>query len=279
MIRLNAFAKINLYLEVIGKRPDGYHEIDSIMQSVSLYDAITVTPSGSGIEIVPSDHRIPRDRNNTAYKAARAFFDRTNIKGGVTVQLEKNIPIAAGLAGGSADAAAVLVGMNRLFNAGLTESDLSVLGAEVGSDVPFCLIGGTCRCRGRGELVERIKDLPPTWFVLVKPEFGVSTKWVYENFDLVFVREHRLADVHEQPSGIHLYNDLEKVVVPKYPEVGEIKKKLVQFGCLQSEMSGSGPTVYGMAGDEATARKVFDRIKAEYPQSFLVRNVSSGVSV
>ncbi len=279
MIKVTAFAKINLYLEVIGKREDGYHEIDSIMQSVSLFDAVSVLRTESGIEIASSELRIPKDKTNTAYRAAEVFIDRTGIKGGVAIEIAKKIPIAAGLAGGSADAAAVLFGMNKMFGAGLSESDLITLAAEVGSDVAFCLTGGTCRCRGRGELVDKMTDLPLTWLILVKPDFSVSTKWVYDNFDLVFIKEHRLVDVHTPLSAIHLYNDLEKVVVPKYPEVGEIKKKLVRLGCLQAEMSGSGPTVFGMAKDEASAKKVFSEIKKEYAQSFLVRTVSTGLSV
>ena len=278
MIELRAFAKINLSLEVLGKREDGFHEIESIMQSVSLSDTVTLDQTGKGIEIVPSDPRIPKDRKNTAYKAAQLFFDRTGTGSGVRIGITKNIPIAAGLAGGSADGAAVLSGLNKLFRAGLSDDDLLALAAEVGSDVPFCLTGGTCRCRGRGELIDKLKDLEPTWFILVKPDFGVSTKWVYDNFDLVFIKENRSAGDHIPTTGIHLYNDLEKVVVPKYPEVAEIKKKLVHLGCLQSEMSGSGPTVFGMAKDETSARNVHLEMKKSYPQSFLVQSVNSGLS-
>jgi 4-diphosphocytidyl-2-C-methyl-D-erythritol kinase len=274
MISLRAFAKINLYLEVLGRREDGYHEIESVMQSVSLSDLVTLEKIGSGIEIVSSELRIPKDRQNTAYKAAQIFFDKTGVTVGVRIGIEKNIPIAAGLAGGSADAAAVLSGLNQLYKTELTESDLLALAAEVGSDVSFCLVGGTCRCRGRGELIEKMEALGPTWIVLVKPEFGVSTKWVYDNFDAA-----PKAEAERPPAtGIHLYNDLEKVVVPKYPEVGEIKKKLVQLGCMQSEMSGSGPTVFGISSDEQSARKAYLEMKKKYSQSFLVQAVNAGLS-
>jgi 4-diphosphocytidyl-2-C-methyl-D-erythritol kinase len=274
MISLRAFAKINLSLEVLGKREDGFHEIDSIMQSVSLYDVVRLSRAAPGIEIASLELRIPKDDKNTAYKAAQVFYDKTGLDPDIKIEIEKNIPIAAGLAGGSADAAAVLFGMNKLYKAGLTESDLLALAAEVGSDVSFCLMGGTCRCRGRGELVDKLADLPPTWFVMVKPEFGVSTKWVYENYD----SSAKVRTEHPPASGIHLYNDLERVVSPKYPEIGAIKKKLIHLGCLQAEMSGSGPTVFGIARDKVSAENIYLEMKKNYSQSFVVSSVNSGLS-
>ena len=280
MIKLKAFAKINLALQVIGKRPDNFHEIDSIMQSVSLCDEVSVSMKSAGIELVLSDITLPLDNKNTAYRAASVFFDKTGHIPSVKIEIQKNIPVAAGLAGGSADAAAVLVGLNQLYNAGLSESELSVLGAEIGSDVPFCLVGGTCRCRGRGELVEKIPSSKlqlPAWYVLVKPNFNVSTKWVYDNFAAVWAKEHRLAGTHVPLSGISLFNDLEKVVLPKYPEVENIKKQLIHLGCLQSQMSGSGPTVFGLVPDLETAQKIYGRMKLDYKQTFLVEPVSRGI--
>ena len=284
MIKLAAFAKINLALQVIGKREDNYHEIDSIMQSVSLFDEITITHTDPGIEIISNDSSLPRDSKNTAYKAAMVFFDKTGVRPDALIDIKKNIPVAAGLAGGSADAAAVLFGLNQIYKTGLTESDLSVLGAEVGSDVPFCLTGGLCRCRGRGELIEKIpprsdRGQIPTWYVLVKPDFEVSTKWVYDNFDLVWILEHRLVGTHIPLSSITLFNDLEKVVLPKYPEVQNIKKRLIQLGCLQAVMSGSGPTVFGLAPDFNTAQKIYNEMKTKYQQTYLVEPVSSGIEI
>lgn len=279
MIRLKAHAKINLFLQVIGKRADGYHEIDSVMQSVSLHDEIKLTEVETGIELTVNNPHLPADENNLAYKAARIFFDRTGIKSGVKIEILKNIPVAAGLAGGSADAAATLIGLNQLFKCGLTESDLLTLAADLGSDVPFCTMGGTCRCRGRGELVEKMEPPAESFWVLVKPDLELSTKWVYDNFDLVWIAEKRLVGTHQSFSGLTLYNDLEKVVLPKYPKVEGIKKRLIQLGCLQAIMSGSGPTVYGLARDDASARQIYSEIKKEYPQSYAAQSVESGVSM
>jgi len=277
--KLKARAKINLSLQVIGLREDGYHEIDSIMQSVSLFDHVTLSRQTAGITIRTSDLRIPSDERNTAFKAAKVFLNKTGIEQGVVIEIEKNIPIAAGLAGGSADAAATLVGLNQMFKTGLTGSDLINLAAEVGSDVPFCIEGGTARCRGRGELVEKLKipEVGKLIFILVKPEVSISTKWAYENFDRVFIAEKRLAGTHRQITGITLYNDLEKVVLPKYPEVEGIKKRLIHLGCPQALMSGSGSAVFGIADNEIQAQAIYHEILKDHPRSFLVYPETAGV--
>lgn len=279
MQKLKAYAKINLTLQVIGLREDGYHEIDSIMQSVSLFDQITVCKQTAGITINTSDLRIPSDERNTAYKAARVFLDKTGIEQGVKIEIEKNIPISAGLAGGSADAAATLVGLNQMFKTGLTSSDLINLAALVGSDVPFCITGGTARCRGRGEIVEKedIPEIGKLIFILVKPEVSISTKWAYQNFDRVFIAEGRVAGTHQALSGITLYNDLEKVVLPKYPEVEKVKKRLIHLGCPQALMSGSGSAVFGLVDDEPKAQSIYREILKDYPRSFLVYPETAGV--
>lgn len=279
MQKLKAHAKINLSLQVIGLREDGFHEIDSIMQSVSLFDNLTLSRQTAGITVKTSDLRIPSDERNIAYKAARVFLDKTGVEQGVKIEIEKNIPIAAGLAGGSADAAAVLVGLNQMFGTGLTGSDLINLAASVGSDVPFCIEGGTARCRGRGEIVEKL-DIPEIGkliFIIVKPEVSISTKWAYENFDRVFIAEKRLAGTHQQMTGITLYNDLEKVVLPQYPEVEKIKKRLIHLGCPQALMSGSGSAVFGLADNELKAQTIYREVLKDYPRSFLVYPETAGV--
>lgn len=278
-MKLKAYAKINLTLNIIGKREDGYHEIDSIMQSISLFDEVTLTPKSFGIEIKTPDLRLPLGPKNTTYKAAQLFFDRTGVESGVVIEIEKMIPVAAGLAGGSADAAAVLVGLNRLFKSNLSESDIQILAASVGSDVPFCCVGGTCRSRGRGELVERIEDLPEIWFVLVNPDFEIKTKWVYENFDLVWIKEKRMVGTHIPITSINLYNDLEKVVLPKYPVLERLKRRLIQLKCLQALMSGSGPTIFGMAPDEETAIRAVADLRQDFPQTYVVESIPRSLEV
>ncbi|OGC15571.1 4-(cytidine 5'-diphospho)-2-C-methyl-D-erythritol kinase [candidate division WOR-1 bacterium RIFOXYC2_FULL_37_10] len=277
-MKLYAFAKINFILQVIGKLSSGYHEIDSLMSSVSLHDELFLENADFGIDLSLSDYSIPTDEQNTAFKAAKLFLDKVNIKSGIKMRIKKNIPVAAGLAGGSADAAAVLIGLNKLFDAKLSKDELLDLGAKIGSDVPFCLTGGLCRCRGRGELVERL-DSKKLLFVLVKPSLAISTKSVYEEFDKSFIEKENYIDKALKEGTLNLRNDLEKVVLPQYPEIGEIKKKLLELKCEQSLMSGSGSTVFGMISDKKKAQTIYSNIKKLYPQSFLVEAVDTGVSV
>lgn len=271
-MQLCARSKINLSLRVLGKRADGFHEIDSIMQSISLADNIKLTPTSKEIKIICSNPLIPTDNKNTAYRAAELFFDKTNINGGVRIEIQKLVPHAAGLGGGSADAAAVLVGLNIMYKAKLSESDLKRLGEEVGSDVPFCIMGGTARVRGRGELVELIEPLPKTWFVLVTPQILISTAWVYKNFDPDWCSR-------ELTTSLDLHNDLEKVVLPNYPEIEKLRKELVELGCLESLMSGSGSSVFGLVDSEEKGKKILEIIRKKHPQSYLVESVGKGVVV
>ncbi|MBU0572898.1 MAG: 4-(cytidine 5'-diphospho)-2-C-methyl-D-erythritol kinase [Candidatus Margulisiibacteriota bacterium] len=277
VLSLKTAAKLNLSLQVVGKRPDGYHEIDSVMQSISLYDLVKLEESKKGIIISSNMLGLPTDRKNTAYRAAEVFFERVGIDSGAKIFIEKHIPIAAGLAGGSADAAAVLIGLNMLFSAGLSESDIARLAADVGSDVAFCAVGGTCRCRGRGELVEKISSLPKTHCVLVAPGIHISSKWVYDNFDLEWLMEHRMVGAHRLQTGIDIFNDLEKVVLSKYSEVGRIKKRLIDLGCLVSLMSGSGSSVFGITADRKTAENTVSALLKEFPQTWLLETVEEGV--
>lgn len=273
---LRAFAKINLSLFIVGKRPDGYHEIDSVMQSVSLFDEIKISKNSGGINISFDLDTLPKGQDNIAYKAADLFFSETGIVPGCDIFISKRIPIAAGLAGGSADAAAVLVGLNSIFDSKMTQEDLMILGSKIGSDVPFCTVGGLCRCLGRGEIVQQLKDeektvADGTYFVLVKPDFPVSTKWAYENFDFSQKK------IFNPDDGITLHNDLESVVIKKYPEIDDIKKQMVRLGAVYSQMSGSGPTVFCIANDFETAKKISDEMKKKYSQTFVAETVPSGV--
>jgi 4-diphosphocytidyl-2-C-methyl-D-erythritol kinase len=271
-MKLRSHAKLNLSLRVFEKRPDGFHNLESIMQSVSLHDIITLTEIPSGIEVSCSDPKVPQGEENIVYKAAALFLGRgtRDVGRGVRIHIEKRIPMAAGLAGGSSDAAAVLFGLNQMMNAEclMPNAELMKLGSEIGSDVPFCLTGGTCLVKGRGEIVEKQEPWPKTYFILVCPDIQVSAKWAYDEFDKIHVNP---------PEGIK--NDLEPVVVSRYDIVTGIKEKLLKIGCSEAQMSGSGPSVFGIVRQKAEAERILNIIKDDYPRSFMVETVDSGVEV
>lgn len=269
-MKLKAFAKLNLSLRIFEKRPDGFHNLESVMQSVSLHDVITLEPISSGIEVSCDKAGVPQGKDNIVYKAAEKFLGMREEVRGVRVMIEKHIPMAAGLAGGSADAAAVLYGLNQMTDSALRipHSALLELGAQVGSDVPFCLTGGTCLVEGRGEIVNKQEPWPKTFFVLVCPKIHVSTKWVYEEFDRLHL------NLSEE-----IKNDLEPVVVEKHGAITEIKEKLLSFGCSEAQMSGSGPSVFGIVRHKEEAEKVYNNIKEDYPRSFLVETVDKGIEI
>lgn len=269
-MKLKAYAKLNFSLRVFEKRPDGFHNIESVMQSVSLSDSITLSPIPSGIEVACDNPKVPKGRENIAYRAAELFLGMRDEVKGVRVAIEKHIPIAAGLAGGSTDAAAVLYGLNQMLESGsrMSDPELIKLGAGVGADVPFCLTGGTCLVKGKGEIVEKQEPWPKTYFILVCPDMHVSTKWAYDEFDRM----------HLNISG-EIKNDLEPVVVSKYEVVTEIKERLKSLGCSEAQMSGSGPSVFGVVRHKAEAEEIFDKINGEYPRSFLVETSDKGLEL
>jgi 4-diphosphocytidyl-2-C-methyl-D-erythritol kinase len=282
-MRLKAYAKLNLSLRVFETRPDGFHRIESIMQSISLCDYVTLTPIASGIEVTCSDPSVPTGSENIAYKAAELFLKTQNTERGtrstgIKIHIEKHIPMAAGLAGGSADAAAVLYGMNQLQTEDqrLQTEDLLKIGAQIGSDVPFCLTGGTCLVEGRGEILTPQEAWPQTFFVLVYPEFQVSTKWAYETFDVMSNGQFPMSNEGSS-------NDLEPVVASKFEEVIDIKERLLKLGCISAQMSGSGSSVFGIIGHEdkvkaqAQAEEILDKIIDDYPHSFVVETVDRGI--
>lgn len=273
MLRIKAHAKINLSLKILGKRPDGFHEIESLMQSVSLCDLLTLTPIPSGIQLATTNLRLPADGRNLAYRAAEVFYRAVSHKpsavSGIKIYLEKNIPLAAGLAGGSANAAAVFYGLNKLSGNPLSQNDLMKLGEEIGSDVPFCLVGGSCTVKGRGERVSR-NPLPITrYYVLVVPEIEISTKWAYDTWD------EENSKVKMQKSK----NDFEPIVAKKYPIIKKIKDRLLELGCSYAQMSGSGPGVFGVTNDASAAEKIAVEMKNDHPRSFFVHSVGAGVEV
>ena len=281
-MKLKAYAKINLSLKIIGKRPDGYHEIESVMQSISLCDRISLETLAAGIQLTclpagtaTSNSQLPTDNKNLAYKAAQAILDKTGQKTGVKIKLEKNIPLASGLAGGSADAAAVLIGLNKMLGDRLSKEELLEIGASIGSDVPFCLVGGNAVVKGKGDILERrtlnleprTSNLEQKYYVLVTPPVGVSSKWAYEEWD-------RKTPNSQLPTS---NNDLESIVIGKYPVVGEVKNKLLQLGCAFVQMSGSGSSVFGVVEDPEKGKRIALALKREYPNCFLVEKVDRGV--
>jgi 4-diphosphocytidyl-2-C-methyl-D-erythritol kinase len=261
-MRLEAHAKINLSLDIVGKREDGYHLLSMVMQSMELHDIVELLPLPEGIMLECDKEYVPLDERNIAYKAARLIQETYGVKEGVKIRITKRIPVAAGLAGGSADAAAVLKGMNTLFSLGLSEEELMALGLKIGADVPFCLRGGTCLCEGIGEKVTSLKPFKDWIVLLVKPPFGVSTKDAYGSFDLSLIKKHvetdKLIAAMENDDlknmGYAMRNLLENVVLRKHPMLKNLKQTLLRYGAEVSLMSGSGPTVYGIFTDPQAAQ-------------------------
>lgn len=269
-IELKAHAKINLSIDVISRRPDGYHEVRMIMQAIGLHDKVILQETEEGIDIRCNSSRIPPGSGNIAYKAAKLLQDKCGLAQGVKIILRKNIPVSAGLAGGSTDAAAVLKGMNRMFSLGLKENDLMVLGKEIGADVPFCIKGGTMLAEGIGEKLTPLAPLPQTPLLLVKPKLHVSTKWVYKNLDLNAITRHpdtetligAIRDHRPELLAKGMANVLETVTATKYEVIGELKEALMKLGATVSMMSGSGPTVFGIFPDENSAKEASVKLKS-----------------
>ncbi|MCL0067979.1 4-(cytidine 5'-diphospho)-2-C-methyl-D-erythritol kinase [Peptococcaceae bacterium] len=267
MLKVKAHAKINLALKVLGKRKDGYHEVEMVMQSLALHDKIFLTLIRSDIELLVEGDA-PLDESNLAYKAAKAILEYSDCKQGIRIKLVKNIPAAAGLAGGSSDAAAVLLGINKLLKLGLDTEELMEIGKGLGSDVPFCIMGGTALARGRGEKIQPLPKAPKMGVMLIKPDFGVSTAQVYKRFSLDLVEKK--ADVNAVVEAIKkgdikgiataIFNDLEYVTMDMHPCLEGIKRQLEDAGALGVLMSGSGPTVYGLAFDLGHANILAKRL-------------------
>ncbi len=266
-----AYAKINLGLDVVRRLENGYHEVRMIMQTVDICDVLTLKKTESGIVVTTDNGELPTDENNLIYKAAKLMMDKYNIKQGVHIHLEKHIPIAAGMAGGSTDAAGTFIGMNELFACGADEEQLRELGVKVGADVPYCIMGGTALAEGIGEKLTRLSGPPACFLLIAKPDINVSTKYVYEHLDAEGVEHHpdidgmirALAD--KDLTGIveRLENVLENVTVKKHPIIQEIKDTMVQAGAEGSLMSGSGPTVFGIFTEEKKAKAAFDALEAK----------------
>lgn len=272
-IRLKARAKINLGLDVVRRREDGYHEVRMIMQSIRLYDRLFLRKTRNKGEIILRTNLsyLPVNENNLVYKAARLMFDTFDVDGGVNIELEKFIPVAAGMAGGSSDAAAAMVGIQRLYGIPVTMEELMKLGVRIGADVPFCIMRGTVLAEGIGEVLTPIKSAPRMNIVVAKPSISVSTKFVYENLKLDESTVHpdidgiRAAIEQQDVRGIaqKLGNVLESVTVKEYPVIERIKNVMRENGAWNALMSGSGPTVFGIFPDEDTANACIRVLKRD----------------
>lgn len=279
MLYVKAPAKINLTLDVLYKRPDNFHEVEMIMTTVDLADRIGLESRSDGlIKIVSTDNFVPDDDRNFAYQAAELLKDTYGIQEGVTITIEKQIPIAAGLAGGSSDAAATLRGLNELWNLNLTLDELAVHGAKIGSDVSFCVYGGTALATGRGEKIQEIPAPPTCWVVLAKPKVGVSTADIYGGLKIEGLEHPNTKQMIEaiEQSNYELMcqsvgNVLETVTFKLHPEVVMIKEQMQRFGADAVLMSGSGPTVFGLVESEARVSRIYNGLRGFCEEVYVVR--------
>lgn len=271
-IKLKALGKINLGLDVLGRRPNGYHDVRMVMQTVYLYDQILLEKTDKeGISLETNLFYLPVNENNLAYRAAKMLIDEFAIKEGVHISLEKHIPVAAGMAGGSSNAAAVLYGMNRLFQLGLTDQELMDRSVQLGADVPYCIMRGTVLGEGIGEKLTPLPAMPKCHVLLAKPPISVSTQKVYEKLDAQEVTKHpdidgillglQTGDLEKITSSMG--NVLENVTITEYPQIERIKDVMKEEGALNAMMSGSGPTVFGIYDDKMLARRAAARIREE----------------
>ena len=269
-LELKALGKINLGLDVLGRRENGYHDVRMVMQTVYLYDRIIMKKSKTpGIRLETNLYYLPVNENNLAYQAAQMLMDEFHIEEGVSIQLDKHIPVAAGMAGGSSNAAAVLFGMNRMFSLGLSQKELMERGVKLGADVPYCIMRGTVLAEGIGEILTPLSPMPKCYVLIAKPAISVSTKMVYEKLDSHEIEDH--PDIDGILAGLKagdlkkvagsMGNVLERVTVDAYPVIDQIKKMMIKEGALNAMMSGSGPTVFGIFEEKATARKAADAIR------------------
>lgn len=272
-------AKINLSLDVLRKREDGYHDVEMIMTTVDLADRIELnTLEEDRIEVSLWSRYVPNDERNLAYKAAKAFKQKYNIKKGVHIKIEKVIPVSAGLGGGSTDAAAVLRGLNRLWNMDIPTKQLAELGSTLGSDIPFCVYGSTGIAKGFGEIIEPLPSPPPFWVVLAKPDIGVSTRTIFQRVkmdEIIHPNTNQVMEaLYEKDFNKlcqNIGNSLEAITTALHPEVLRIKEKMIQAGGSGVLMSGSGPTVYGLVEQQSKAQRIYNGMKGFCQEVYLVR--------
>lgn len=284
-IQIMCPAKINLSLDVVGKREDGYHLLSTVMQSVSLFDEIIIKRGEGGINLYCSRGDIPCNPKNTAYKAAKLIADKFGIDIGVDIIINKNIPVAAGLAGGSTDAAGVIDGMNSLFDLKMSGEEMREIGLKIGADVPYCIMQRTALAEGIGEKLTPITPLEEVWCVLAKPPIAVSTAEVYGELNIDEIPRHpntsRIIECINKKDlrglGVNMANVLESVTIKKYPVIFEIKNIMMEFNSIGSIMSGSGPTVFGLFERRDGAEICYNRLKDYLKEVYIVKTFNKGV--
>jgi 4-diphosphocytidyl-2-C-methyl-D-erythritol kinase len=277
---LKSPAKINLFLNILKKREDGYHEIATLMQAIDLEDGIALEKREKGITLSTDHPDCPADESNLAYKAAALLLEDQGIEEGLHIDIRKRIPIAAGLGGGSSDAATTLKGLDRLFELKVPPGELTRLAAKLGSDVPFFLGPSQALAKGRGEILKPVRFYTDYWLVMVCPDFGISTQWAYQNYRISLTRikkEYNLKNLENRKEFFEALldfdNDLEKAVQERYPAIGRIKEILTSSGAIKSSMSGSGPTVYGVFEQKLKAEEVARKIGRGNWQVFLTQPI------
>ncbi len=278
-----AFAKLNLTLDVLGKREDGYHDLQSVMQTISVRDDVEIDiGTGKPWKLLCDKEGIPCDESNLAWKAAKLYCDTMGFDpDGIEIRITKRIPSQAGMGGGSADAAAVLRALNRHYGNPLSVLALAELGGQIGSDVPFCVVGGTCMCEGRGEKLRKLPDLPDCIFVVVKPEFSVSTPELYKKIDEVIIHAHPdnramesallAGDLEKVCQNIH--NVFDPVVTAEHLELNYIKSLFYQYGAAGYQMTGSGSAVFAIVSEFEVAAVICAMLKDNYPEIFIAKPV------
>ena len=272
-IQLKALAKINLGLDVLRRREDGYHEVKMIMQTIGLHDDLEIRKTKtSGIQVKTNLYYLPTNENNLVYKAAKLLMDEFQIRDGVSIQLKKRIPVAAGMAGGSSDGAAVLWGINQMYGLGLSMQALMERGVRLGADVPYCIQRGTALAEGIGEKLSVLPPMPKCTILIAKPGISVSTKFVYENLHANDLKPEQHPDVDSMIEAMRqkdlgllcsrMGNVLETVTIPAYPVINEIKRTMIDNGAIGSMMSGSGPTVFGIFDSPVAAKQAVKAVRA-----------------
>lgn len=282
-IEIYSYSKINLTLNILGKRQDGYHNIETIMQSINLTDRIFIKEEKEGIKVKCNHSQVPIDAQGLAYRSAEKILNRYKITKGVKIEIDKKIPLASGMAGGSANSASILVGINKLFTLSLSNEDLRGIGEELGMDVPFCIQNGTALAYHRGEKVAPLSPVnPQLWIIIINPGFEIPTKWAYNNLDLSLIKREKnntkamleaLKEGEARGIAKNLFNSFEELIIKKYPEIGKIKDRLIEEGALGALMSGSGPTVFGVAQNKEQAFKICKKLKSEYKSIWAVNTV------